>query len=79
MSEGFIQAAYIVSTILFILALGGLSNQETARRGNLYGMIGMGLALFATIFGVVSGNYFFLVVSLVAGAVIGIRLRAPYK
>ncbi|MEL6302042.1 MAG: Re/Si-specific NAD(P)(+) transhydrogenase subunit beta [Pseudomonadota bacterium] len=74
MSEGFIQAAYIVSTILFILALGGLSNQETARRGNLYGMIGMGLALFATIFGVVSGNYFFLVVSLVAGAVIGIRL-----
>lgn len=74
MSQGFIQAAYIISTVLFILALGGLSNQETARRGNFYGMIGMALALFATIFGAVTGNYFFLVVSLVAGAVIGIRL-----
>ena len=48
MSEGIITASYVGATILFILALGGLSNQETARRGNLYGMIGMAVALIAT-------------------------------
>ena len=37
--ENIVTASYIGATILFILALGGLSNQETARRGNLYGMI----------------------------------------
>jgi H+-translocating NAD(P) transhydrogenase subunit beta len=52
MSQGIITASYIGATILFILALGGLSNQETARRGNLYGMIGMLIALVATISGV---------------------------
>ena len=45
MTSGIVTAAYIGATILFILALGGLSNQETARRGNLYGIIGMALAL----------------------------------
>jgi len=43
--------SYIGATILFILSLGGLSNQETALRGNLYGMIGMAIAVLATIFG----------------------------
>jgi NAD(P) transhydrogenase subunit beta len=43
--------SYIGATILFILSLGGLSNQETALRGNLYGMIGMALAVLATVFG----------------------------
>ena len=48
LSEGIVNVSYIIATILFILALGGLSNQETARRGNWYGIIGMivgGLAL----------------------------------
>jgi NAD(P) transhydrogenase subunit beta len=43
--------SYIGATILFILSLGGLSNPETSRRGNLYGMIGMTLAVLATVFG----------------------------
>src|ERR1043165_8693629 len=43
--------AYLGATILFILSLGGLSNPETSRRGNLYGMIGMAIAVFATVFG----------------------------
>jgi H+-translocating NAD(P) transhydrogenase subunit beta len=43
--------SYIGATILFILSLGGLSNQETSLRGNLYGMIGMALAVLATVFG----------------------------
>ena len=46
---GLIQAAYIAAAILFILALGGLSKHETARRGNTFGMAGMGLALVATL------------------------------
>ncbi len=51
MSEGMATVSYIGATILFILSLGGLSNPETSRRGNLYGMIGMTLAVVATIFG----------------------------
>ena len=51
MSQGLINMAYIGATILFILALGGLSKQETARRGNILGMVGMGIALLVTIIG----------------------------
>jgi H+-translocating NAD(P) transhydrogenase subunit beta len=73
MSEGIITASYVGATILFILALGGLSNQETARRGNLYGMIGMAVALIATISGV-TGNLGILVGGLVLGGAIGLIL-----
>ena len=51
MSASLVTVAYIGATILFILSLGGLSNPETSRRGNLYGMIGMALAVLATVFG----------------------------
>ena len=54
LQPGVVTVAYIGATILFILALGGLSHPETARRGNLYGMIGMSIALLATVFGVVT-------------------------
>ncbi|MEM7612381.1 MAG: Re/Si-specific NAD(P)(+) transhydrogenase subunit beta [Pseudomonadota bacterium] len=74
MNTGLVQAAYIVSTVLFILALGGLSNQETARRGNLFGMIGMAIALVATIIGIVTDHYVLLFIALGAGALIGFRL-----
>jgi NAD(P) transhydrogenase subunit beta len=73
MSEGIITASYVGATILFILALGGLSNQETARRGNLYGMIGMAVALIATISGV-TGNLGILIGGLVLGGAIGLIL-----
>jgi len=52
MTSSLSAVSYIGATILFILCLGGLSNQETSRRGNLYGMIGMAIAVIATIFGV---------------------------
>ncbi len=71
---GIVTVAYIGATVLFILALGGLSNPETARRGNLYGMIGMGLALLATIFGVVTNNFAILIIALLIGASIGLVL-----
>ena len=74
MPEGLVTVAYIGATILFILALGGLSNPETARRGNLYGIAGMGIALLATIFGIVRDNYGFLIGGLVVGAALGLML-----
>jgi NAD(P) transhydrogenase subunit beta len=74
MSDGLVTTSYIASAILFILALGGLSHPETARRGNLFGMIGMGLALVATVTGAVTANYVNLVGGLVVGGGIGLVL-----
>jgi NAD(P) transhydrogenase subunit beta len=71
---GVVTVAYIGATILFILALGGLSNPETARRGNVYGMTGMGIALVATILGVVNANYALLIGGLLVGGTIGLTL-----
>jgi NAD(P) transhydrogenase subunit beta len=71
---GVITVSYIVATVLFILALGGLSNQETARRGNWYGIIGMAIALLATVLGVVTQHYTILIVALLIGGTIGITL-----
>lgn len=51
MSQSLATVAYLGAAILFILSLGGLSNPETSRRGNLFGMVGMALAVLATIFG----------------------------
>ena len=73
MSEGIVTASYVGATILFILALGGLSNQETARRGNLFGMIGMSVALIATM-SAVTANWEILIVALLIGASIGLIL-----
>ncbi|MDH3440663.1 MAG: Re/Si-specific NAD(P)(+) transhydrogenase subunit beta [Gammaproteobacteria bacterium] len=74
MSTGIVTVSYIAATILFILALGGLSHPETARRGNLYGIIGMTIALLATIFGVVTQNYVELILALLVGGSIGLLL-----
>ncbi len=74
MNAGIITVAYLGASALFILALGGLSHQETARRGNWYGIVGMALALLVTIAGLVTDNYVLLVVALVLGGAIGYRL-----
>ena len=55
MTESMVVSAYIAATILFILTLGGLSHPETARRGNILGMIGMGIAILATVCGPEAG------------------------
>ena len=73
-SAGLVTASYIAATILFILALGGLSNQETARRGNWYGIVGMAIALLATILGVVTQHYTILLIALLIGGSIGLVL-----
>ena len=51
LSPSLATVSYIGATILFILSLGGLSHPESSRRGNLYGMIGMTIAVLATVFG----------------------------
>jgi NAD(P) transhydrogenase subunit beta len=71
-NQGIIQVSYIIATILFILALGGLSNQETARRGNWYGIVGMAIALVATLLGDVTQNFGYLMVALLVGGTVGI-------
>src|SRR3569833_821154 len=74
MSSSITTVAYLGATILFILSLGGLSNPETSRRGNLYGMIGMAIAVLATIFGPhVSGpGIGWIVGAMAVGAAIGL-------
>jgi NAD(P) transhydrogenase subunit beta len=74
MSQGIVTAAYIGASIMFILALGGLSRPETSRRGNYYGMFGMLMALLATIIGIVSDNYFILFTGVIIGGSIGLTL-----
>ena len=79
MTEGLTTACYIVASILFILSLGGLSDQEKARRGNIYGIIGMILAVGATLFAASVGNYTLIITMMAAGAIIGALLAARVK
>ena len=73
--------SYLGATILFILSLGGLSNPETSRRGNLYGVIGMTIAVLATLFGpqVTSGGYAWIIGALAVGAAIGVYAARVVK
>ncbi len=74
MTSSLATVSYIGATILFILSLGGLSHPETARRGNLFGIIGMVIAVLATVFGprVTPAGYAWIVGALVVGGSIGL-------
>ena len=74
MTESLATVAYIGAIILFILSLVGLSNPETARRGNLFGMLGMAIAVLATVLGprVTSGGIATIVIALVIGGAVGL-------
>ncbi len=71
MNIGLVTAAYLAAAVLFILALGGLSNQEKAKRAIWYGIIGMALAVLATIFGPGIGSYWLLLPMIVIGGIGG--------
>ena len=75
-STSLIQAAYIVAALLFIMSLAGLSRHETARDGNVLGMVGMGIALVATLWLSLRdapwGNVIAVAVAMAIGAAIGI-------
>ena len=76
MTQSLITIAYIAASALFILSLGGLSQQETARRGNLYGILGMLIALAATAFAMGTGGLPVLAGALIPGLVIGAILAS---
>jgi NAD(P) transhydrogenase subunit beta len=74
MSATLVSVSYLGATILFILSLGGLSHPETSRRGNLYGIIGMIIAVLATVAGpnVTAGGYPWIIGAMVVGATVGL-------
>ena len=74
MSYGVVTAAYIIAAVLFILSLGGLSHQETSRRGNLYGIVGMAIAILATVFGPGVQSFGVLIPVVLIGGAIGTQL-----
>ena len=71
MAYGFTTAAYVVAAVLFILSLGGLSGQESAKRAVWYGIVGMALAVAATLYGPGAGLWWLSVVLIAAGGVLG--------
>ncbi|QMU59613.1 MAG: Re/Si-specific NAD(P)(+) transhydrogenase subunit beta [Boseongicola sp.] len=71
MEFGFTTAAYVIAAVLFILSLGGLSNQESAKRAVWYGIAGMALAVWATLIGPGSGLWLLSVILISAGGIIG--------
>lgn len=81
MSQSLATVAYLGAAILFILSLGGLSNPETSRRGNLFGMVGMALAVLATVFGprVSAEGMAWIVGALVVGGGIGLYAAKVVK
>lgn len=76
MTIGIVSAAYIAAALLFILSLGGLSGQESAKRALWYGIVGMALAVVATVFGPGVGNWPIIVLMIVGGSLIGYYVAA---
>ncbi len=70
-TAGITSAAYIAAAILFILSLGGLSNQESAKRAIWYGIVGMGIAVLATVFGPGVHNVLLILIAIAAGGFAG--------
>jgi len=74
MAIGIQTAAYLFASILFILSLGGLSSQESAKRGVFYGIIGMAIAIIATVLGQGVAGHIYIVVAITIASVIGLLL-----
>src|SRR5262249_32267308 len=80
-SATLLTVSYLGAAMLFILSLGGLSNPETSRRGNLYGVVGMTIAVLATIGGpqVTQAGYAWILGALAVGACIGLYAARAVK
>ncbi len=74
LTSSVVSVSYLGAAILFIMSLGGLSNPETARRGNWYGIFGMAIAVLATVFGprVALPGLPYIVAAMAVGASIGL-------
>ena len=79
MDFGFTTAAYVVAAILFILSLGGLSGQESAKRAVWYGIVGMALAVAATLIGPGSGFWLLSIILIAGGGAIGYQLATKVQ
>ena len=79
MEFGFTTAAYVVAAVLFILALGGLSGQESAKRAVWYGIVGMALAVAATLVGPGSGLWLLSIILIAGGGIIGYQLATKVQ
>lgn len=79
MAQGLVTVSYLAASILFILSLGGLSSPETARRGNLYGMVGMAIAILATIFSGSVTTYGILILAMLIGGSLGAFVAGKVK
>lgn len=79
MDLGFTTAVYVVAAILFILSLGGLSGQESAKRAVWYGIVGMGLAVLATVIGPGAGLWQLTAVLIVIGGLVGYQLASKVE
>ena len=69
MSANLVALAYLIASVFFILALKGLSSPVTARRGNLFGMVGMAIAVFTTL--TITKNWVLILVCIAIGGTIG--------
>ena len=79
MEFGFTTAAYVVAAVLFILSLGGLSGQESAKRAVWYGIVGMALAVAATLVGPGSGLWILSAILIGLGGIIGYQLATKVQ
>jgi NAD(P) transhydrogenase subunit beta len=79
MEFGFTTAAYVVAAVLFILSLGGLSGQESAKRAVWYGIVGMALAVAATLVGPGSGFWLLSLLLIAGGGAIGYQLATKVQ
>ena len=79
MDLGFTTAVYVVAAILFILSLGGLSGQESAKRAVWYGIVGMGLAVLATVIGPGVGLWHLTAILIAIGGLIGYQLASKVE
>ena len=79
MSQGLVTMIYITASMLFIFSLSGLSHQEKARSGNVYGMIGMGIAMFATVMSDAVSSYIIILLAVSIGGYIGCKAAFTVK
>ena len=71
LSSNIVTAVYIAASVLFILSLGGLSNQEKAKRAVWFGIVGMALAVFGTVFGPQVSGFIWIIPMIIIGSIIG--------
>ena len=77
-SINFSALLYLLASVLFILSLKGLSNPTSARTGNYFGILGMGIAIITTILQPDTSNYFLIITAIIIGGVIGTSIAVSY-